>query len=73
VLIENLPTLVEAASRGLADANLTVLNGTQGVNEIVADLVGQGMSILDLLKKSAITALVPSANGTAQDALGKIA
>jgi uncharacterized membrane protein YqiK len=73
VLIENLPTLVEAASRGLAGANLTVLNGTQGVNEIVAGLVGQGMSILDLLKKSAITAPVPSANGTAQDALGKIA
>jgi hypothetical protein len=73
VLIENLPTLVEAASRGLAGANLTVLNGTQGVNEIVAGLVGQGMSILDLLKKSAIAAPVPSANGTAQDALGKIA
>ena len=40
---------------------------------IAAGLVGQGMSILDLLKKSAITAPVPSANGTAQDALGKIA
>jgi flotillin len=52
-LMENLPAIVEAASRGLAGANLTVLNGTQGVNEIVAGLVGQGMSILDLLKKAA--------------------
>src|SRR6266704_4215443 len=52
-LIEILPAMVEAASRGLADANLTVLNGTQGVNEIVTGLVGQGLSILDTLKKSA--------------------
>ncbi len=62
-LIENLPALVEAAARGLAGANLTVLNGTQGVNEVVAGLVGQGISILDLLKKSAVTAPAPSANG----------
>jgi flotillin len=52
-LIEILPSLVEAASRGLADANLTVLNGTQGVNEVVTGLVGQGMAILDTLRKSA--------------------
>ena len=63
-LIENLPALVEAAARGLAGANLTVLNGTQGVNEVVAGLVGQGISILDLLKKSAVTAPAPSGNGT---------
>ena len=30
-----------------------MLNGTQGVNEVVAGLVGQGLSILDTLKKSA--------------------
>ena len=73
VLIENLPALVEAAARGLAGANLTVLNGTQGVNEVVAGMIGQGMSILDLLKKSTAAASVPSANGTAQGALDKIA
>jgi uncharacterized membrane protein YqiK len=72
-LIENLPALVEAAARGLAGANLTVLNGTQGVNEVVAGLVGQGISILDLLKKSAVTPQPPSANGTAAAALDKIA
>ena len=70
-LIENLPALVDGAARGLAGANLTVLNGTQGVNEIVAGLVGQGISILDLLKKSAVTA--PATNGTGQAALDKIA
>jgi flotillin len=52
-LIESLPTIVEAAARGLAGANLTVLNGTQGVNDVLAGLVGQGLSIFDLLKKAA--------------------
>ncbi len=52
-LVEVLPTLVEAAARGLAGSNLTVLNGTQGVNEIVTGLVGQGLSILETLRKSA--------------------
>ena len=74
-LIENLPAIVEASARGLAGANLTVLNGTQGVNEVVAGLVGQGFSILDLLKKSGLIAPAPSGNGNAagQVALEKIA
>jgi hypothetical protein len=60
---------VEAAARGLADANLTVLNGTQGVHNCLAGFVGQGLSILDLLKKSAAngnvtgTAPVPVTEG----------
>jgi flotillin len=54
-LMENLPAIVEAASRGLAGANLTVLNGTEGVSEVVAGLVGQGLSILELLKNAAVT------------------
>jgi flotillin len=72
-LIENLPALVEAAARGLAGANLTVLNGTQGVNEVVAGLVGQGISILELLKKTTAVAPAPSANGATAAALDKIA
>ena len=52
-LVEVLPALVEAAARGLADSNLTILSGTQGVNEVVTGLIGQGLSILDTLKKSA--------------------
>ena len=72
-LIENLPALVEAAARGLAGANLTVLNGSQGVNEVMAGLVAQGVSILDLLKKSTAVAAVSSANGTTSAALDKIA
>ena len=52
-LVEVLPALVDAAARGLAGSNLTILNGTQGVNEVVTGLIGQGLSILDALKKSA--------------------
>jgi uncharacterized membrane protein YqiK len=72
-LIENLPALVEAAARGLAGANLTVLNGSQGVNEVMAGLVAQGVSILDLLKKSTAVAPVSSPNGATSAALDKIA
>ena len=72
-LIENLPALVDAAARGLAGANLTVLNGTQGVNEVVAGLVGQGISILALLKKTPAVAPAPRVNGTTPAALDKIA
>ncbi len=55
-LIEILPSLVEAAARGLSDSQLTILNGTEGVNEVVAGLVGQGLTILNTLKSS----LLPS-------------
>jgi flotillin len=51
-IIEQLPQLVEAASRGIAGSNLTVLNGASGVNEIIAGLVGQGLAVLDLLRTS---------------------
>ena len=64
-LIEILPALVEAAARGLSDSNLTILNGTQGVSEVVTGLVGQGLSILDTLKKSAaVTGNVNGASAT---------
>jgi flotillin len=63
-LMENLPAIVEAAARGLAGANLTVLNGTEGVSEVVAGLVGQGISIFELLKPAAA-----NGNGTSPSAV----
>jgi uncharacterized membrane protein YqiK len=63
-LVDILPSLVEAAARGLADSQLTVLNGTEGVNEMMAGLIGQGLTILDTLKKSpAIAAVDGRPNG----------
>jgi uncharacterized membrane protein YqiK len=55
-LIDALPALVEAAARGIAGSNLTILNGTEGVNEVLAGIVGQGLSVLEVLKRSTATA-----------------
>ncbi|MFF0450762.1 SPFH domain-containing protein [Streptomyces sp. NPDC004609] len=51
-VVENLPALAEAAARGMSEANLTVLNGTAGVNEVAAGVVGQGLAILHSLQRS---------------------
>ncbi|GAA0691176.1 flotillin family protein [Kitasatospora atroaurantiaca] len=51
-VIDNLPALVDAAARGIAGSNLTILNGTEGVNQMAAGIVGQGLAILDSLKQS---------------------
>jgi uncharacterized membrane protein YqiK len=51
-VVENLPSIVQAAAAGIAGSNLTIINGTEGVNQVVTDLVAQGLSILDTLRKS---------------------
>jgi len=62
-LVDLLPALVEAASKGIAGSNLTVLNGSQGINDVVASVVGQGLAIYETLKPA--IARVNPANGTA--------
>ena len=57
-IVDQLPALVEAAARSIAGSNLTILNGTQGVNEVLAGLVGQGLSILEVLRKSTAASAV---------------
>jgi flotillin len=52
MLIEQLPQIVREAAGGLAGANVSVLNGADGLSEIAAGLVGQGLTILDSVKKS---------------------
>jgi flotillin len=70
MLIEQLPQIVKEASAGLAGANVSVLNGADGMGEVVAGLVGQGLTILETVKRSlgdASAAAAPaSANGTAR-------
>jgi flotillin len=51
MLIEQLPSIVKEAAAGLAAANVNVLNGADGLSEIAAGLVGQGLTILDSVKK----------------------
>src|SRR5690242_11795069 len=50
-LIDQLPQIVKEAAAGLAGANINVLNGADGLSEIAAGLVAQGMTILDAVKK----------------------
>ncbi len=51
LLISQLPEIVREASHGLAGANVNILNGSDGLGEIAAGLVSQGMSILDMVRK----------------------
>ena len=52
MLIEQLPMIVKEAAAGLAGANVSVLNGADGLSEIAAGLVAQGLTILESVKKS---------------------
>jgi hypothetical protein len=45
-VIAQLPELVRAAAQGLQGANVTVLNGAEGLNETVASLASQGATVL---------------------------
>ena len=51
MLIEQLPMIVKEAAAGLAGANVSVLNGADGLGEIAAGLVSQGLTILESVKK----------------------
>jgi flotillin len=69
MLIEQLPMIVKEAAGGLAGANVSVLNGADGLSEIAAGLVAQGLTILESVKRSlsgsagAAVALYDSPNG----------
>jgi flotillin len=50
MLIDQLPEIVKQAAQGLAGANLTVLNGTEGLGQVATGLVGQGLAIFESLR-----------------------
>src|SRR6266480_3259117 len=52
MLIDQLPQIVKEAAGGLAGANVNVLNGAEGLGELTAGLVAQGLTILDSVKKN---------------------
>ena len=51
MLIDQLPEIVKQAAQGLSGANLTVLNGADGLSEIATALVGQGLAIFESLRE----------------------
>ncbi len=52
MLINQLPQIVREAAAGLNGANVSVLNGAEGLSEIAASLVGQGLTILESVKRN---------------------
>jgi uncharacterized membrane protein YqiK len=54
LLINQLPLIVKEAASGLQGANVSVLNGADGLGEIAAGLVSQGLTILDSVRKGVI-------------------
>ena len=51
MLIEQLPEIVKSAAAGLNGANVTLLNGADGLGDIAASLVGQGSAIFEAVRK----------------------
>lgn len=50
LIIEQLPQIVREAALGLSGAKVTILNGADGLGDVAAGLVGQGMAILESVK-----------------------
>ena len=67
LLIDQLPQIVKEAASGLAGANVNVLNGAEGLGELTAGLVAQGLTILDSVKRN-LAASPTAAGGMADDA-----
>jgi flotillin len=66
MLIDKLPDLVSAAAQGLQGANLTILNGTEGVDQMMTTVMGQGLGFFEFLRRSIAN---QSANADGQSAL----
>jgi uncharacterized membrane protein YqiK len=64
LLIAQLPQIVKEAAIGLQGANVSVLNGADGLGEIAAGLVSQGLTILESVRKGVgVPALDSNGNG----------
>jgi flotillin len=50
LVISQLPEMLRAAAEGLQGANLTVLDGAEGLTGVVASLAGQGLALLDSVR-----------------------
>src|SRR6202522_1642498 len=70
LLIAQLPQIVKEAAVGLQGANVTVLNGSDGLGEIAAGLVSQGLTILESVRRGVG---VPPADGSSSSQSGPAA
>jgi uncharacterized membrane protein YqiK len=51
LIIQQLPQIVKEAAVGLSGANVNIINGADGMGEMAAGLVGQGLAILESVKR----------------------
>ncbi|TCO54908.1 SPFH domain-containing protein [Actinocrispum wychmicini] len=52
LLIEQLPQIVKEAAGGMSGANVNIINGADGMGEMAAGLVGQGLAIFESVKRT---------------------
>jgi hypothetical protein len=55
MLIEQMPLIVREAAAGLANSRLTILNGSDGLSDMAAGLLGQGIQIFNSVRESGLT------------------
>jgi hypothetical protein len=51
MLVEKMPEILGAAAGELRQANVTILNGSAGLGDLVAGLAAQATSILEIVRK----------------------
>jgi uncharacterized membrane protein YqiK len=51
MLVEKMPEILGAAAGELRQANVTILNGAEGLGDLVAGLAAQATSILDIVRR----------------------
>lgn len=56
LVIQQLPDMLRAAASGLQGANVTVLDGAEGLNSVIASLAAQGMTLLETVRSGVKTA-----------------
>ena len=71
MLIDQLPQIVREAAGGLANANINVLNGAEGLGQIAAGLVSQGLSIFESVRANIASADDDADRSSAQRALSR--
>lgn len=69
MLVERMPEIIAAAASQLANANVTVLNGADGMGQLIAGLAGQAGQLLRVVQDGlgtppASPASLPETNGT---------
>ena len=70
LLIAQLPQIVKEAAVGLQGANVTVLNGSDGLGEIAAGLVSQGLTILESVRRGVGVPPVDGSGKNGTNAIG---